>query len=146
MQHSSQCGMQVMLAQQESIAQLMTLYEAVRSQTEEELQQMLGHGYGQHDHQLEALHQEHDLGHAHMKKDRCCFTCCTCTLASSHCCCLPGPLLLEPMSEQCCLRHALFTCAVAATIAARLHMYMSDRDLFGTLSASYKVAISHLCL
>ncbi|KAL0055973.1 hypothetical protein WJX82_006277 [Trebouxia sp. C0006] len=61
---------QVMLAQQESIAQLMTLYEAVRSQTEEALQQVLGHGYGQPDHQLEALHQEHGLGQAHMKKDR----------------------------------------------------------------------------
>ncbi|KAL0036179.1 hypothetical protein WJX79_007230 [Trebouxia sp. C0005] len=61
---------QVMLAQQESIAQLMRLYETVRSQTEEELQQVLGHGYGQPDHQLEALHQEHGLGQAHMKKDR----------------------------------------------------------------------------
>ena len=71
--------MQVMLAQQESIAQLMTLYEAVRSQSEEELQQVLGHDYGQPDHQLEALHQEHGLGQAHMKKDRCCFTYYTCT-------------------------------------------------------------------
>lgn len=71
--------MQVMLAQQESIAQLMTLYEAVRSQNEEELQQVLGHGYGQPGHQLEALHQEHGLGQAHMKKDRCCFTYYTCT-------------------------------------------------------------------
>ena len=91
--------MQVMLAQQESIAQLMTLYEAVRSQTEEALQQVLGHGYGQPDHQLEALHQEHGLGQAHIKKDRCCFTCC-----------------------------------------------MSDRNLVGTLSASHKVATSHLWL
>jgi len=88
MQHSSQCGMQVMLAQQESIAQLMTLYEAVRSQSEEELQQVLGHGYGQPNHQLEALHQEHALGQAHIKKDRCCFTWCTCTLPLSHSCCL----------------------------------------------------------
>ncbi|DBB06364.1 TPA: hypothetical protein ACH3X1_011931 [Trebouxia sp. C0004] len=61
---------QVMLAQQESIAQLMSLYEAVRSQIEEELQQVLGQGYGQHDHQLDALHQEHALGQAHMKQDR----------------------------------------------------------------------------
>ncbi len=63
--------MQVMLAQQESIAQLMTMYEAVRSQTEEEVHQVVGHGYGQHDHQLEALHQEHGLRQAHMTKDRC---------------------------------------------------------------------------
>ncbi len=89
--------MQVMLAQQESIAQLMSLYEAVKSQTEEELQQVLGYGYGQPDHQLEALHQEHGLGQAHMKKDRCCFACCT---SLSLCCCLSGILLLEPMSAQ----------------------------------------------
>ncbi len=138
--------MQVMLAQQESIAQLMTLYEAVRSQTEEELQQVLGHGYGQPDHQLEALHQEHGLGQAHMKKDRCCFTCCTSTLALSHCCCLPCALLLEHMCAQCCLRYALATCAVAATVVSCLHLCMSDRYLVGVLSASHKVAISLLWL
>ena len=125
--------MQVMLAQQESIAQLMTLYEAVRSQTEEDLQQVLGHGYGQPDHQLEALHQEHGLGQAHMKKDRCCFTCCTCTLALSRCCCFPGALLLELMSENCCLRHALVTCAVVAVVLSRLHVCMSDRTVVGTV-------------
>ena len=139
MGHSSQCGMQVMLAQQESIAQLMTLYEAVRSQTEEEAHQVVGHGYGQHDHQLEALHQEHGLRQTHMKKDRCCFTYCTYTLALSHCYCLPGALLLELMCE-----HALATCAV--TVVSCLHVYMSDRILVGTLPASHKIAISPLCL
>ena len=126
---SNTCSMQVMLAQQESIAQLMTLYEAVRSQTEEELQQVLGHGYGQTDHQLEALHQEHGLGQAHMKKDRCCFTCCTSTSALSQCSCLPGVLLLGPMCEQCLFRHGLFTCAVAATVVSCLHTSMSQEVL-----------------
>lgn len=66
-----QAGMQVMLAQQESIVQLMTLYEAVRSLSEAELVQMFGPGCGQLDQQLQAVHQEHSFGRVQMKKDRC---------------------------------------------------------------------------
>ena len=61
--------MQVMLAQQESIAELLSLYEADHSAWE----QQQGRQAAAHDQHLDDAQQQHFLGKASLKKDRCGF-------------------------------------------------------------------------
>lgn len=65
--HSGLSVMQVMLAQQESIAELLSLYETVSSDDEELTRQTAA--YGGHC-QSQAVHQEHALGKTRLKQDR----------------------------------------------------------------------------
>ena len=57
-----------MLAQQESIAELLTMYEADRSAAEQQWRHLAGQGNGQQ--QLQGVQQEHHQGKACLKKDR----------------------------------------------------------------------------